>query len=90
MAFITILLFLLYQGETTKDLSIAVQMMKRIYSVMEKYAELLQEADRQLIARCLSYLGFEELASSLRPTQVMFSEQLHSNRVIIRCTSTVL
>uniref|UniRef100_A0A8C0D8E0 DExD/H-box helicase 60 n=1 Tax=Balaenoptera musculus TaxID=9771 RepID=A0A8C0D8E0_BALMU len=58
------------EGETTKDLSIAVQMMKRIYSVMEKYPELLQEADRQLIARCLSYLGFEELASSLRPTQV--------------------
>ncbi|XP_024599882.1 probable ATP-dependent RNA helicase DDX60 [Neophocaena asiaeorientalis asiaeorientalis] len=58
------------EGETTKDLSIAVQMMKRIYSVMEKYPELLQEADRQLIARCLRYLGFEELASTLHPAQV--------------------
>ncbi|XP_028350083.1 probable ATP-dependent RNA helicase DDX60 isoform X2 [Physeter macrocephalus] len=58
------------EGETTKDLSIAVQMMKRIYSVTEKYPELLQEADWQLIARCLRYLGFEELASSLHPTQV--------------------
>lgn len=74
MAFITVLLFILYQGATTKDLSIAVQMMKRIYSVMEKYPELLQEADRQLIARCLRYLGFEELASTLHPAQVMFSE----------------
>nr|XP_033713399.1 probable ATP-dependent RNA helicase DDX60 isoform X4 [Tursiops truncatus] len=58
------------EGETTKDLSIAVQMMKRIYSVMEKYPELLQEADRQLIARCLRHLGFEELASTLHPAQV--------------------
>lgn len=58
------------EGETTKDLSIAVQMMKRIYSVVEKYPELLQEADRQVIAKCLRYLGFEELASSLHLTQV--------------------
>eukprot|EP00071_Canis_lupus_P023777 XP_013975221.1 probable ATP-dependent RNA helicase DDX60 [Canis lupus familiaris] len=58
------------QGETTKDLNIAVQMMKRIYSLVGKYPELLQEADRQLIARCLKYLGFAELASSLYPTQV--------------------
>lgn len=41
------------EGKTTKDLSIAVQMMKRIHSLMEKYSELLQEDDRQLIARCL-------------------------------------
>ncbi|XP_019521038.1 PREDICTED: probable ATP-dependent RNA helicase DDX60 isoform X2 [Hipposideros armiger] len=57
------------KGETTKDLSIAVQMMKRIHSLMEKYPELLQEADRRLIARCLKYLGFDELASSLYPTE---------------------
>ncbi|KAB1262731.1 putative ATP-dependent RNA helicase DDX60 [Camelus dromedarius] len=62
------------KGETTKDISIAVQMMKRIHSVMEKYPELLQEADQQLIARCLRYLGFEELASSVHPSQVMLSE----------------
>uniref|UniRef100_A0A2K5RYZ1 RNA helicase n=1 Tax=Cebus imitator TaxID=2715852 RepID=A0A2K5RYZ1_CEBIM len=57
------------EGKTTKDLSVAVQMMKRIHSLMEKYSELLQEDDRQLIARCLKYLGFDELASSLHPTQ---------------------
>ncbi|XP_062932959.1 probable ATP-dependent RNA helicase DDX60 isoform X2 [Cynocephalus volans] len=57
------------EGETTKDLGIAVQMMKRIHSLMEKYPELLQEADRHLIVRCLKYLGFDELASSLYPTQ---------------------
>lgn len=40
---------------------------------MEKYPELLQEADVQLIARCLKYLGFDELANSLSPTEVIFS-----------------
>ncbi|XP_024898753.1 probable ATP-dependent RNA helicase DDX60 isoform X2 [Pteropus alecto] len=58
------------KSKTTKDLSIAVQMMKRIHSLMEKYPELLQEADVQLIARCLKYLGFDELANSLSPTEV--------------------
>ncbi|XP_054432048.1 probable ATP-dependent RNA helicase DDX60 [Pteronotus mesoamericanus] len=58
------------KGETTKDVSIAVQMIKRIHSLMEKYPELLQEADQQLIARCLKYLGFDDLASSLYPTKV--------------------
>ncbi|XP_036022571.1 probable ATP-dependent RNA helicase DDX60 [Onychomys torridus] len=57
------------EGETTKDLSIAVHMMKRIHSLLDKYSELLQEPDRKLIARCLMYLGFEELANSLYPTK---------------------
>ncbi|XP_076409397.1 putative ATP-dependent RNA helicase DDX60 [Peromyscus maniculatus bairdii] len=57
------------EGETTKDLSIAVDMMKRIHSLLDKYSELLQEPDRKLIARCLMYLGFEDLANSLYPTQ---------------------
>ncbi|XP_058526001.1 probable ATP-dependent RNA helicase DDX60 [Ochotona princeps] len=57
------------EGRHTKDLRIAVEMMKRIHCLMEKYPELLQEADRQFIARCLQYLGFDELASSLCPTQ---------------------
>lgn len=71
--FITILLFILCQGETTKDLSIAVEMMKRIHSLIEKYPELLQEEDWKFIARCLKYLGFDELANSLSSTEVMFS-----------------
>ncbi|KAM5173685.1 putative ATP-dependent RNA helicase DDX60 [Callospermophilus lateralis] len=57
------------EGKTTKDMTIPIQMMKRIHSLMEKYSENLQEADRQLIARCLRYLGFEELACSLHPTK---------------------
>ncbi|XP_031195782.1 probable ATP-dependent RNA helicase DDX60 isoform X2 [Mastomys coucha] len=57
------------EGETTKDLSIAVNMMKRIHSLLDKHSELLQEADQKFIARCLTYLGFSELADSLYPTQ---------------------
>ncbi|XP_059100446.1 probable ATP-dependent RNA helicase DDX60 [Peromyscus eremicus] len=57
------------EGKTSKDLSIAVDMMKRMHSLLDKYSELLQEPDRKLIARCLMYLGFEELANSLYPTQ---------------------
>lgn len=57
------------EGETTKDFNIAVNMMKRIHSLLEKHSELLQEADQKLIARCLTYLGFYELADSLCPTQ---------------------
>ncbi|XP_050017764.1 probable ATP-dependent RNA helicase DDX60 [Alexandromys fortis] len=57
------------EGEATKDFSIAVDMMKRIHSLLDKHSELLQEADRKLIARCLLCLGFDELANSLYPTQ---------------------
>ncbi|XP_076770308.1 putative ATP-dependent RNA helicase DDX60 isoform X2 [Arvicanthis niloticus] len=57
------------EGETMKDLSIAVNMMKRIHSLLDKHSELLREADQKLIARCLVYLGFDELANSLYPSQ---------------------
>ncbi|XP_038173537.1 probable ATP-dependent RNA helicase DDX60 [Arvicola amphibius] len=57
------------EGETTKDFSIAVDMMKRIHSLLDKHSEILQEADQKLIARCLTCLGFDELARSLYPTQ---------------------
>ncbi|XP_006864611.1 PREDICTED: probable ATP-dependent RNA helicase DDX60-like, partial [Chrysochloris asiatica] len=62
------------EGKASKDLSIAVQMMKRIHSLMDKYQELLKEADHQFIGRCLKYLGFDELASSLHPTQISGEE----------------
>lgn len=42
--------------------------------MLEKHSELLQEADQKLIAKCLTYLGFYELADSLCPTQVMFCD----------------
>ncbi|XP_055970196.1 probable ATP-dependent RNA helicase DDX60 isoform X2 [Sorex fumeus] len=58
------------EGKIKKDLNIAVQMMRRIHSLLEKYPELLHKEDQKLIARCLKYLGFNELSSFLCPPQV--------------------
>ncbi|XP_048186373.1 LOW QUALITY PROTEIN: probable ATP-dependent RNA helicase DDX60 [Perognathus longimembris pacificus] len=57
------------KGIIRKDLSIAVQMMKRIQSLIDKYSEFLDEADWKFIAKCLKYMRFDELAISLYPTQ---------------------
>ncbi|XP_008065931.1 probable ATP-dependent RNA helicase DDX60-like [Carlito syrichta] len=56
------------KGNVSKDLSIAVQMMKRIHSLLERYSEHLEEEHQQFIAKCLEYLGFHNLATSLAPT----------------------
>uniref|UniRef100_A0A8C9LI05 RNA helicase n=1 Tax=Piliocolobus tephrosceles TaxID=591936 RepID=A0A8C9LI05_9PRIM len=56
------------EGKISKDLSIAVQMMKRIHSLLERYPEILEAEHHQYIAKCLKYLGFNDLANSLDPT----------------------
>uniref|UniRef100_A0A7M4EV62 DExD/H-box helicase 60 n=1 Tax=Crocodylus porosus TaxID=8502 RepID=A0A7M4EV62_CROPO len=53
------------QGEKSKDLSIAVQVMRRVHELLEKYEDLLQKSHQQMLAKCLNYLGFENLACSL-------------------------
>ncbi|XP_007496200.2 probable ATP-dependent RNA helicase DDX60 isoform X1 [Monodelphis domestica] len=58
------------EERVTKDFSIAIQMMKRIHSIMEKYQEFLQESDKKQIARCLQNLGFDNLAKTLDSTEV--------------------
>ncbi|KAM6149608.1 LOW QUALITY PROTEIN: putative ATP-dependent RNA helicase DDX60 [Erethizon dorsatum] len=68
------------EGKTMKDLNIAVQMMKRIHSLMDKYSELLQDADRRLIGRCLKYLGFDELARSLYTDQDVINDIKKKNK----------
>ncbi|KFO30865.1 Putative ATP-dependent RNA helicase DDX60, partial [Fukomys damarensis] len=57
------------EGKTVKDFNIAIQMMKRIHSLMDKYSDLLQDTDRQFIGKCLDYLGFDDLARSLFTSQ---------------------
>uniref|UniRef100_A0A674I827 Helicase ATP-binding domain-containing protein n=1 Tax=Terrapene triunguis TaxID=2587831 RepID=A0A674I827_9SAUR len=47
------------------DLSIAVQVMRRIHILLEKHKELLKKPHVQKLSRCLKYLGFENLACSL-------------------------
>ncbi|XP_058406305.1 probable ATP-dependent RNA helicase DDX60-like [Diceros bicornis minor] len=58
------------EGKISKDLSIAVQMMKRIHSLLERYPEILEDEDHNFIAKCLKYLGFNDLANSLDPTLI--------------------
>ncbi|XP_043401268.1 probable ATP-dependent RNA helicase DDX60 [Chelonia mydas] len=53
------------QGKKTRDLSIAVQVMRRIHIILEKHQELLKKSHVQKLSRCLKYLGFENLACSL-------------------------
>nr|XP_058158354.1 probable ATP-dependent RNA helicase DDX60 [Dasypus novemcinctus] len=53
----------------SKDISIVIQMMKRIHIIHEKYSELLQNVHRQKIAKYLKYIGFNNLADSLCPQE---------------------
>ncbi|XP_063090855.1 probable ATP-dependent RNA helicase DDX60 isoform X2 [Cavia porcellus] len=69
-----------HEGKATEDLNIAVQMMKRIHSLMNKYSELLQDVDRHLIGRCLKYLGFDELARSLYTDQDVVDDKKNKKR----------
>ncbi|XP_062429776.1 probable ATP-dependent RNA helicase DDX60 isoform X2 [Rhea pennata] len=53
------------QGNNPKDLSIAVQVMRRIHILLEKYQDLLEKSHLQKLTSCLRLLGFENLACSL-------------------------
>ncbi|XP_075786295.1 putative ATP-dependent RNA helicase DDX60 isoform X2 [Pelodiscus sinensis] len=53
------------QGRKSRDLSIAVQVMRRVHVLLDKYQELLKKTHIQKLAKCLKYLGFENLACSL-------------------------
>ncbi|XP_030048083.1 probable ATP-dependent RNA helicase DDX60 [Microcaecilia unicolor] len=58
------------QGDQSKDLTIAVQMMRRVHNILGKYQELLVTGEQKVIAKYLKYLGFKNLACSLDPTQI--------------------
>uniref|UniRef100_A0A9L0SM86 DExD/H-box helicase 60 n=1 Tax=Equus caballus TaxID=9796 RepID=A0A9L0SM86_HORSE len=49
------------------DISIIINLMKRIHIIHEKYSELLQNTHRQKLAKYLRYIGFDNLAHSLYP-----------------------
>ncbi|NWJ11440.1 DDX60 helicase, partial [Crypturellus undulatus] len=53
------------RGKSPKDLSIAVQVMRRIHILLEKYQDLLEKPHLEKLIRCLRRLGFENLACSL-------------------------
>ncbi|XP_035746776.1 probable ATP-dependent RNA helicase DDX60 isoform X3 [Egretta garzetta] len=53
------------QGNKAKDLSKAVQVMRRIHILLEKYQDLLEKPHLQKLTKYLRLLGFENLACSL-------------------------
>lgn len=53
------------QGNKPKDLSSAVQLMRRIHILLEKYQDLLEKSHLQKLSQYLQLLGFENLACSL-------------------------
>ncbi|XP_061228962.1 probable ATP-dependent RNA helicase DDX60 isoform X2 [Neopsephotus bourkii] len=53
------------QGNKEKDLGKAVQVMRRIHILLEKYQDMLEKPHLEKLAKCLRYLGFENLACSL-------------------------
>ncbi|NWX96644.1 DDX60 helicase, partial [Nothoprocta ornata] len=64
------------RGNNPKDLSIAVQVMRRIHILLEKYQDLLEKSHLEKLIRCLRRLGFENLAWSLSG-QVRESDDKH-------------
>ncbi|NXJ65121.1 DDX60 helicase, partial [Rostratula benghalensis] len=58
------------QGNKSKDLNKAVEVMKRIHILLEKYQDFLEKPHLQKLTRYLRLLGFENLACSLSgPTE---------------------
>ncbi|XP_056658848.1 probable ATP-dependent RNA helicase DDX60 isoform X2 [Monodelphis domestica] len=55
----------LSREENPKDINIAVQLMKRVHMILGKYPQFMKERHRKKLAKCLKYLGFDNLAESL-------------------------
>ncbi|XP_017672013.1 PREDICTED: probable ATP-dependent RNA helicase DDX60 isoform X2 [Lepidothrix coronata] len=70
------------QGNKSKDLSKAVQVMRRIHILLEKYQDLLEEPHLQKLTKYLKLLGFENLAHSLSGQTGESSDQNKSKYAI--------
>ncbi|KFP86599.1 putative ATP-dependent RNA helicase DDX60, partial [Apaloderma vittatum] len=71
------------QGNKPKDLSKAVEVMRRIHILLEKYQDLLEKPHLQELARCLKVLGFENLARSL-PGQTRECNDQHKSKYAVQ------
>ncbi|CAM4547699.1 probable ATP-dependent RNA helicase DDX60 [Lepidochelys kempii] len=58
------------QGKKVKDINAAVEVMRRIHSLLEKYKDVMENTDYQKIVRCLRYFGFDNLACTLDSSQI--------------------
>ncbi|NXW54987.1 DDX60 helicase, partial [Eurystomus gularis] len=70
------------QGNKSKDLSKAVQVMRRIHILLEKYKDFLEKRHLQKLSKYLRLLGFENLACSLSGQTRGINDQNRSNYAI--------
>ncbi|NXG59550.1 DDX60 helicase, partial [Hemiprocne comata] len=70
------------QGNESKDLSKAVQVMRRVHILLEKYQDLLEKPHLEKLTRYLRLLGFENLACSLSGQKRESNDQNTSNYAI--------
>ncbi|XP_054984026.1 probable ATP-dependent RNA helicase DDX60 [Sorex araneus] len=61
----------------SKDISIIINLMKRIHIIHEKYPDQLQNNHRRKIAKYLKYIGFDNLAHTLYPQQDISKYSIH-------------
>ncbi|KAM8939453.1 putative ATP-dependent RNA helicase DDX60 [Pelodytes ibericus] len=79
-----------------RDINIAVEVMKKIHTIMNNYEELLQRKDRQRIARYLTDMGFENLAHPLQSSKVSIlvlcilkAKHVHNDKTMTEYTAGV-
>ncbi|NXY40816.1 DDX60 helicase, partial [Ceuthmochares aereus] len=70
------------QANEAKDLSKAVQIMRRIHILLEKYQDLLEKPHLQKLSKYLRLLGFENLACSLSDQTRDTKDQKTSNYAV--------
>ncbi|XP_009994301.1 PREDICTED: probable ATP-dependent RNA helicase DDX60 [Chaetura pelagica] len=70
------------RGNESKDLSKAVQVMRRVHILLEKYQDLLEKPHLEKLTRYLRLLGFENLACSLSGQKTESNDQNTSNYAI--------
>ncbi|KAJ7326821.1 hypothetical protein JRQ81_016580 [Phrynocephalus forsythii] len=75
------------EGKTDKNLNIAVELMRRIHSLITNYddQDLLKENDFHQIWKCLWSLGFDNLAGSLKYIKVSEDEKKEVKKKHSKC-----
>ncbi|XP_072262945.1 probable ATP-dependent RNA helicase DDX60 [Pyxicephalus adspersus] len=69
-------------SEDQRDMNFAVQVMKIIQSIVANHNDMLQEADKHRVAGYLTQLGFQNLACTLKGSEVTSKECKKNNYAV--------